>query len=880
MSEIQPQALYLKDYRAPEFLINQTHLCFELKSGYTLVSVKLEIERNQGTPESCSLKLDGDDLDLISIKLDGNELSESEYVLTSTGLEIKTNLDTFSLSTQVRIYPDKNTALEGLYRSGGMYCTQCEAEGFRRITYYLDRPDVMSVFTTEIIADAAEYPVLLSNGNCQLKENLGDGLQRVVWHDPHKKPAYLFALVAGKLEVKTDTFRTMSNKQVALEIYVEPQNIDKTDYALDALKRAMRWDEEVYGREYDLDVFMIVAVDDFNMGAMENKGLNVFNSSCVLANPKTATDQTYLRIEAIVAHEYFHNWSGNRVTCRDWFQLSLKEGFTVFRDACFSADMNSPTVKRIEDVRLLRTAQFAEDAGPTAHPVQPDSYMEISNFYTLTIYEKGAELVRMLYHILGAEDFYKGSDLYFERHDGQAVSIHEFIDAMQTVSNQDLTQFKIWYKQAGTPVVSVHSNYDKEQQRLTLTLKQHTPDTPEQTNKQPVPIPVTLGLLDAQGDEYALNCEQSEAFNAQSSTLIFSEQEQSFSFTGLKEAPVVSLFRGFSAPVKIEFEQTQDELLTLMMHDGDGFNRWDASQRLLLNNLNQALGDKTTPLNPNWIKAAQQILDSQSLDDTLKTYLLSLPSQAYLLENIEKPDPQAVAEAHQSLNKQLANALSPQCEAIYRAYQMPESYAAIPEQIGARTLKNWALSVWANADEKGVQAAVEQCKNANNMTCEMAVLNTLISYGNEQQTKQALQNFYTKFQQDSLVLNQWFSAQSSNAHYINMDKLDALLNNPSFDWKNPNKVRAVVGGFCQSALSVFHHKDGKGYEFLADAIIKLDAINPQIAARLVAPLSKWQRMAEPYAALMHAQLKRIAATNTLSKDVYELVSKSLQEKIS
>lgn len=875
-----PQTTYLKDYQAPEFLIAHTHLCFELQTEHTLVRATLDISRQKNTPKNAPLKLDGKDLELVSIAINEQELNESEYVLTTNGLEVKTELQQFKLITEVRIYPDSNTALEGLYRSGGMYCTQCEAEGFRRITYYLDRPDVMSIFTTEIIANSNEYPILLSNGNLQLQESLEDGRHRAVWHDPHKKPAYLFALVAGKLEVKTDSFTTMNNKQVALKIYVEPHNIDKTDYALDALKRSMGWDEQVYKREYDLDLFMIVAVDDFNMGAMENKGLNVFNSSCVLANPKTATDQSYLRIEAIVAHEYFHNWSGNRVTCRDWFQLSLKEGFTVFRDACFSADMNSETLKRIEEVRLLRTAQFAEDAGPMAHPVQPDSYMEISNFYTLTIYEKGAELVRMLYHILGAENFYKGADLYFQRHDGQAVTIHEFIAAMEAVSNQDLTQFKRWYKQAGTPVVKVQTQYDEKQQSLTLTLKQHTPDTPEQTNKQPVPIPVSLGLLDEKGGEYTLNCEPKEAFNVQSSTLIFNQKEQEFRFSGIDKKPVVSLFRGFSAPVNIEFEQTDAELLALMLNDSDGFNRWAASQNLLFNNIKQALNNTDTALNENWIEAAQTLLADNNLDASLKTYILSLPSQAYLLENILKPEPQKVCMAHKVLNKQLAQALATQCEGIYRSYKTPINYAPSPEQISGRMLKNWALANWAKADEKGVFAAIKQLKEANNMTCEMAALNCIVSHGSEQQIEQALQSFYDKYQADSLVLNQWFSAQSSNGNYISIDKLNALLAHPSFEWTNPNKVRAVIGGFCQGALSVFHQADGKGYEFLADAIIKLDTINPQIAARLVAPLSKWQRMADVNAKLMQAELKRIAEITTLSKDVYELVTKSLKENRS
>lgn len=869
-------ALYLKDYQAPQFFIDKTELSFYLNPDSTEVHATLSIKRNPSTAKEAPLILDGDALELLSIHLNGQPLEAQDYQQDASSLSVYTALEEFELATRVRIYPAKNTALEGLYRSGGMYCTQCEAQGFRRITFYLDRPDVMSVFTTHIIANAKDYPVLLSNGNPIANKQLDNGLHQAIWHDPHKKPAYLFALVAGQLEVACSRFTTMNNKEVALKLYVEPQNIDKTEYALDALKRAMRWDEQRYGLEYDLDLFMIVAVDDFNMGAMENKGLNIFNSSCVLANPKTATDQTYLRIEAIVAHEYFHNWSGNRVTCRDWFQLSLKEGFTVFRDACFSAEMNDATVKRIEEVRLLRTAQFAEDAGPMAHPVQPDSYLEISNFYTLTIYEKGAELVRMLYQMLGEKAFYQGADLYFARHDGQAVTIYEFVNAMQTAGGLDLSQFMRWYKQAGTPEVSIQTAYNLEQQRLTLSLTQHTPDTPEQRNKLPVPIPVRLGLLNHKGQEYALKCEQKEAFNPDSNSLIFTQAKQQFSFVGIDEEPVVSVFRGFSAPVKVQFAQTDAALLTLMRHDKDGFNRWYASQQLLLKHLQQALSHQGEQLNPDWIDGAHSIIANQHLNGSLKVELLSLPSEAYLLQAQTKGDPQAIHQAHKRIFKQVAQALKAACKTLYLNYQSPSEYAPTPAQIQARSLKNWALSIWASVETQGVEAAINQFNNAANMTCEMAALKQIISYGSKAQIEQSLSQFYQQWKGDSLVLNQWFSAQSSNADYISLDKLNALLAHPDFTWSNPNKVRAVLGGFAQ-ALHVFHQKDGQGYALLADAVIKLDAINPQIAARLLEPLSKWQNMAEPYAELMLKQLKRIQQADTLSKDVYEIITKSVKE---
>lgn len=872
MRDAQPQAIYLSDYQEPDYWLETTELTFELQENSTLVSSVLRFKRNAKASSTAPLVLVGSELELLSVALDGQALTACQYQVDDESLTVHSVPESFELSTQVRIYPDKNTVLEGLYRSGGMYCTQCEAEGFRRITYYLDRPDVMAVFTTHIIADATQYPVMLSNGNL-IADITEQGKRRVTWHDPHKKPSYLFALVAGDLNVAEDSFTTMSGRKVDLKLYVEPQNIDKTDYALDALKRSMKWDEEVYGREYDLDIFMIVAVDDFNMGAMENKGLNVFNSSCVLANPKTATDATYERIESIVAHEYFHNWSGNRVTCRDWFQLSLKEGFTVFRDASFSADMNSAAVKRIEDVNLVRTAQFAEDAGPMAHPVQPDSFIEISNFYTMTIYEKGAEVVRMLHTIVGAAGFRQGSDLYFERHDGQAVTIHEFVGAMEDANGIDLTLFKRWYKQAGTPVVTATSIYDADAQTFTLNLAQQIPDTPNQTNKLPMWIPIKLGLLGADGQELPLHIHQQEAFNAQEQVLHFTEAAQSFVFNNVSEKPHLSLLRNFSAPIKMVYEQSNEELLFLLAHDNDGFSRYEAGQKLMLNWLeNIQQGDFVLPQAAKNVLA--DIINDDALDPALAAYLLSLPSQAYMSENTKLIDPHAIHNAHQTLELTLASSLQAEFKACYQRLATTVAYEPNHEQIAARKLKNLALKYWLLADQEGVSQAEKQYQQADNMTDQMAVLVALVNSEEQELAQKLLANFYNTWQHDALVVNQWLAVQASSVTLGRIEHVETLLEHPAFDWRNPNKIRSVISAFANQSLVNFHKSDGSGYQLLADAVIRLNKANPQIASRLLTPLTRWKRYTPVLASQMQAQLKRIAAED-LSKDVYEVVSKSV-----
>lgn len=876
MKESQPAAIYLKDYKVPPYLIDKTELTFDLDESVTIVTSRLHMRRNPAGGKSTEpLILDGGpDVKLIALAMDDYQLPPEEYRLINDKLIITATADEFVLTCETLIEPQNNTRLEGLYRSSSMFCTQCEAEGFRHITYYLDRPDVMSVFTTTIIADGQRYPVLLSNGNEIERGQTDDGKTRVVWHDPFPKPAYLFALVAGDLAVQNDSFTTMSGRQVALQIFTESHNIDKVDYAMGALKRSMAWDEKTYGREYDLDIFMIVAVDDFNMGAMENKGLNIFNSSCLLASPETTTDDAYLRIEAIVAHEYFHNWSGNRVTCRDWFQLSLKEGFTVFRDQCFSADMHSPTVKRVEDVSFLKTAQFAEDAGPMAHPVRPASFIEISNFYTLTVYEKGAEIVRMIHTLLGAENFRKGSDLYFQRHDGQAVTCDDFIAAMEDASGVDLTQFARWYSQAGTPLLSVSDEYDSEQQSYRLTVKQETPETPNQPTKLPLHIPIRMGLLDAQGAPIiaSINGQQGDEH-----VLHLTQNEQVFEFTGVESQPVPSLLRGFSAPVKLSYDYSSENLLTLMSADTDGFNRWSSAQQLAVNELTQlieqAKAGQTLSINSQLVAGFKHLLSDASLDPAMVALILALPSQAYLAEISKTIYPSAIKQARNYLKGQLAKQLSQEFATLYKRLNTSQVYQPTATDIARRSLKNIALSYWLeSAQTEALDAVATQYQGANNMTDQLAALSMALQVAHPQ-AQTMLASFYQQWQNEPLVVNKWLMLSASQEAEDVLEQVRDLLQHPAFDLKNPNKVRSLLGGFGQS-VSGFHKQDGSGYEFLADQIIVLNKRNPQIASRLCTPLTRWKKMQPELAEKMKAQLERIM-TEDLSKDVYEVISKSL-----
>lgn len=880
--KVQASTIYLKDYQAPYFTINQTQLCFTLAETETLVDATLHMQRNRASHpgHQGALRLDGQELELLEVYLGDVRLAASEYSQDENSLTIHQVPDEFVLKTRVKIKPQENTALEGLYKSSSMFCTQCEAEGFRRITYYLDRPDVMSVFETSIVADKSLYPVLLSNGNLTNTQTLPDGRHMATWHDPFKKPCYLFALVAGNLLHIRDSFTTMGGREVDLRIYVEPQNITKCDYAMDSLKRAMRWDEEVYGREYDLDIFNIVAVDDFNMGAMENKSLNIFNSSCVLADSKSATDTAFQRIEAVVAHEYFHNWSGNRVTCRDWFQLSLKEGFTVFRDAEFSADMGSRTVKRVEDVNVLRTVQFAEDAGPMAHPIRPESFIEISNFYTVTIYEKGAEIIRMIHSILGADNFRKGSDLYFARHDGQAVTTDDFLAAMQDASGIDLSIFRRWYQQAGTPQVEVTDAYDAATQTYHLTLTQTCPPTPECAEKKPFHIPVALGLLGSDGQDMPLQLISGQGFDAASSLLNLTAQTQTFVFGGITEKPVPSLLRGFSAPVKMHYAFTDAQLLFLMAKDSDGFNRWDAAQQLYCRNLlamaEQHAAGKTLQFNDALLGVFRGFLADTQADKAMLANMLTLPGIAYLSELQSPINTSALFAAREYARAKIAQALKQELLQTYAREQTAAVYAPTAAQMAQRELKNTCLGYLACLPGADIAGLIQtQFDRADNMTDQFAALSCAVNGHDQQVRENCLQRFYIQWQHDPLVVNQWFAVQSSSQQAGSLAQIRALLAHPAFDLRNPNKVRAVLANFAAQNHCHFHQTDGSGYELLADYILQLDERNPQIAARLLGPLTKWKRYTLQQSALMQKALERIANKDKLSKDVFEVVNKSL-----
>ncbi|MCQ4242702.1 aminopeptidase N [Stutzerimonas stutzeri] len=880
----QPKVIHLKDYQVPAYLIDETHLTFELYEDRTLVHAQLVMRRN---PEAGAglppLELHGQNLELVSLSLNDRQLETGDYQIGEETLTLQPDSERFTLDSSVVIHPETNTALEGLYKSGKMFCTQCEAEGFRKITWYLDRPDVMSIFTTTVSADKQRYPILLSNGNPVASGSEDDGRHWATWEDPFRKPAYLFALVAGDLWCVEDSFTTMSGRDVALRIYVEPENLDKCQHAMDSLKKSMKWDEEAYGREYDLDIFMIVAVNDFNMGAMENKGLNIFNSSAVLAHAETATDAAHQRVEAIVAHEYFHNWSGNRVTCRDWFQLSLKEGFTVFRDAQFSSDMNSATVKRIEDVAYLRTHQFAEDAGPMAHSVRPESFMEISNFYTLTVYEKGAEVVRMVQTLLGKEGFRKGSDLYFERHDGQAVTVDDFVKAMEDANGADLGQFKRWYSQAGTPRLTVSERYDEAAHTYSLSFRQSCPATPGQDSKEPFVIPVELGLLAADGAQMPLRLHGEAAPVGTSRVLAVTEAEQSFTFVDVDERPLPSLLRGFSAPVKLEFPYSRDQLMFLMQHDSDGFNRWEAGQQLSVQVLLELIGQhqrgEPMAMDERLTEALRNVLQNETLDPAMVAEMLSLPSEAYLTEISEVADVDAIHAAREFARRELSSRLF---DLLYQRYMTNREvsrqtpYVASAEHFARRALQNIALAYLMFSERSDILSlCLDQFDTADNMTERLSALASLINSPFEEKRGLALESFAEQFRDNPLVMDQWFSVQAASPLPGGLERVQALMQHPAFTLKNPNKVRALIGAFAGQNLINFHHADGSGYRFLADQVITLNAMNPQIASRLLGPLTRWRKYDSSRQALMKGELERILASGELSSDVYEVVSKSL-----
>ena len=873
----EPQPVYLSDYQPPAYRVTHAELTFDLDPSQTRVYSRLMVERHSQAASTSPLVLDGENLTLESLAIDGKPLGEEAYSVNDNGLVIASVPATFVLESEVVLAPDQNTALEGLYQSNGMFCTQCEAEGFRRITFYPDRPDVMATFRVTVIGDKQQEPVLLANGNPVERGEWDNGRHFVVWEDPHPKPCYLFALVAGDLHKVEDHFTTQSGRDVTLQLWVEEENLAKTDHAMASLKRAMTWDETTYGREYDLDLFMIVAVNDFNMGAMENKGLNIFNSAAVLTHPDTATDAAFQQVEGIVAHEYFHNWSGNRVTCRDWFQLSLKEGFTVFRDQCFSADTNSAPVKRIQDVSFYRTAQFAEDAGPSAHPVRPDHYIEITNFYTLTIYEKGAEIVRMLCNLVGWDAFRQGSDLYFSRYDGQAVTIEEFVACMAEVSDADLDQFMRWYAQAGTPEIDAHGEYDYAHGEYALTLRQRTPATPGQTDKLPLHIPVRMGLVGTKsGQDLTLTL---EGKNQGKDTVVhLREEEQTFVFTDVAEAPVPSLLRHFSAPVKLQFPYSREDLAFLLTHDSDGFNRWDAGQRLVMLALDDLIAAHRNGvekvMDSRVVDAYRTLLTSNTDDKAVLAEMLALPSEAYIAEQQPLVDVDAIHAAREFVRQSLAFALRDELMTVYQANLSDEPYAPTPEQIGQRSLKNITLSyLMAVEDAEAVSLCQAQFEAAHNMTDVRHALMLLVHSSREELAGPALKAFGEKWAHDPLVMDQWFTVQVTRPQKDVLERVKYLMEHPAFSLKNPNRVRALIGAFTQNRTN-FHRLDGQGYTLLADAVIELNRLNPEIAARLVTPLTRWQRFDETRQVLMKNALIRIQQ-EPLSANVYEMVEKAL-----
>jgi aminopeptidase N len=873
-----PRSVYLKDYRPPEYLIEEVDLCFDLDARSTRVEARLELRRNPAAMRGDGdLQLHGEMLELERIAIDGRDLAPVEYRLESQRLTLHRVPDRFRLETRVRIYPEQNTALEGLYLSGDMLCTQCEAEGFRRITYFLDRPDVMARYRTSLVADKSRYPVLLANGNLVESRDLPDGRHLARWEDPFPKPSYLFALVAGDLRFVEDSYRTASGRKVDLRIYVEPENIDKCAHAMRSLKKAMGWDEKTYGREYDLDVYNIVAVSHFNMGAMENKGLNIFNSKYVLARPDTATDADFQGIEGVIAHEYFHNWTGNRITCRDWFQLSLKEGFTVFRDQEHSAEMGSRGVKRIQDVRALRARQFAEDSGPLAHPVRPESYMEINNFYTATVYEKGAEVVRMLAQLLGPGAFRKATDLYFERHDGQAVTTEDFVRCMEDASGRDLGQFRRWYSQAGTPQLQIAGQYDAAVGIFSLHVRQSLPPTPDQPHKEPQHIPLAVGLLDARGSELPLRLEGEEdaAPAPRTRMLEVRKAEECFRFLDLPQRPLPSLLRGFSAPVKVRYDYSDQDLMFLMAHDSDGFNRWDAGQSLFQRILLRMATEPDAQVPDGFFAACRKALRGANADRALLAEILSLPSESYLGDQMETVDVDGIHRARESLRARIAAELHSDLLAIVKQSGETDVFELTPEAVGRRSLKNLCLGYLMSGEDTEVRRLCQEQFAANrNMTDVSAALRLLVDDGGTAEAE-ALVEFYDRWKDDQLVLDKWFAVQATCKREDTLQRVRGLMSHPDYSITNPNRVRSLVGAFCTGNQYRFHAVDGAGYTFLIDRVSELDPINPQVAARLLQAIARWRHFEGPRREMMRAALWRILEDENLSKDVYEVASKSL-----
>ncbi|HCG5093862.1 aminopeptidase N [Vibrio parahaemolyticus] len=864
-----PQAKYRKDYQAPSHTITDIDLTFDLYDNDTIVTALSKVVQKG---ESTTLELDGEGLELRSVKVDGedwahHEVKEASLVLSDLPAE-------FELEIITKIDPEANTALEGLYKSGGAFCTQCEAEGFRRITYYLDRPDVLAKYTTKVIADKATYPYLLSNGNRIAQGEAENGRHWVQWQDPHPKPAYLFALVAGDFDVLRDKYTTMSGRNVDLEIFVDKGNLDRAGHAMTSLINSMKWDEERFGLEYDLDIYMIVAVDFFNMGAMENKGLNIFNSKFVLANDQTATDRDYLGIEAVIGHEYFHNWTGNRVTCRDWFQLSLKEGLTVFRDQEFSSDLGSRAVNRIDNVRIIRGPQFAEDASPMSHPIRPDKVIEMNNFYTLTVYEKGSEVIRMYHTLLGEEGFQKGMKLYFERHDGTAATCEDFVSAMEDATGVDLKQFRLWYSQSGTPTLRVNSEYNAEAKTYALTVEQFTEATQDQAEKQALHIPFDIELYDSKGQTIPLIINGESVHNV----LDIKQEKQTFVFENVAEQPVPSLLREFSAPVKLEYDYSDAELIFLMKHATNDFARWDASQMLLAKYIRQNVNNVQTgsevQLSEDLIDAFRGVLLDENLEPAFIAQVFSLPSINEITGWYKQIDVDAVDTVLNSITVSLSAALEDELSATYHTLKQAE-YTIDHAAIGKRALRNQCLQFLAHTD-KGNTLVKAQYEAANNMTDTIAAMSAANSAQLECR-EELMTDYSDKWKHDGLVMDKWFALQGTNPAEDALEKVKATMNHEAFSLKNPNRTRSLIGSFLAANPVRFHDKSGSGYQFAGEILRQLNDSNPQVASRMIDPLLKFRKYDEARQAMIRAELEKLKAMDNLAKDLFEKVTKALDE---
>jgi aminopeptidase N len=872
------EPIHLKDYRPADWLVETVSLDISLHPASTRIRATLKLKPNSQSP-AAPLVLDGDGLSLVGVKLDGHELSADAYLVSPDKLTIAQPPNRpLTLEIETLVDPSANTRLSGLYRSNSTYCTQCEAEGFRRITYFPDRPDVMAIYTTRIEADKAEAPMLLSNGNLVEHGELASGRHFAVWHDPHPKPAYLFAMVGGDLACVEDRFRTISGRDVTLRIYVEHGKEDRCGYAMSSLKRAMRWDEDVFGREYDLDIFMIVAVSDFNMGAMENKGLNIFNDKYILASSDTATDADYAHIEAVIAHEYFHNWTGNRITCRDWFQLCLKEGLTVFRDQEFSSDMRSRPVKRISDVRNLRATQFIEDAGPLAHPVRPEAYKEINNFYTSTVYEKGAELVRMVQTLIGKENFRAGMDLYFTRHDGEAATVEQFIQCFSDVSARDMTQFMRWYSQAGTPHVRVRTHFDPAHKRLTIETSQELAPTPGQAIKEPMVIPLVIGLVDESGRDLPLTLANQTPIER--GMLELTEQVQTFEFVGIPNNPILSINRGFSTPITLTADLTSDDLAFLAAKDCDLFNQWQALQTLsmstLLDNV-KAIGIGEYPrTNEKLIEAIALILENAATDSAFMALMLTPPGESDIAREIGNDiDPDAIFGARKAFRAGIGEQLGALLSTVYDRVRVESSYSPDAVSAGKRSLRNVALDLLAmRGKPEAIARAARQYDTADNMTDRMAALATL-SFHNVIESQKRFDDFYARYSSDALVIDKWFTLQAMIPRADTLDKVRTLTAHSAFSYDNPNRVRALFGAFAHNNFTQFNRPDGAGYEFVADTVLKLDAKNPQVAARLATSFRTWRMLEQRRRAKAEAALIRINSGTGLSRDLKDIVERTL-----